>query len=129
VSLAVFFPASSEDPPFCFLKDGDDGDGGYYDADPGFADAAAVAATVANEALVPLAKGSLLLVLSTLKRAVTGQRSALWPPGPAPPWARRVTEVRSPISTGPLCHNTCVRSVMTMVVVVRSGRAVPAAVG
>ena len=79
--LCVYFPESASDPPFCFsdgIKDsGDDGDSDSEGAS-NFEEAAAAVAEAANKKLTPLAKGSILLMLSVLQGTVASHRRGLW---------------------------------------------------
>ena len=81
VSLAIYFPESDTDAPFCFSE-------GPW-PDDAFEQAVADVVRVANSKIRPLASESLLALLATLQRAVGAERERLWPSGPAPSWAKR----------------------------------------
>ena len=101
LQILVYFPASNDDHPFCFYDDS------VSMCDPSFAEAASAAAEAATAKLVPLARSSLLFMLSAILGAVASQRDCLWPvrrtipASPCPPrlvvngvpgWAERHTE-------------------------------------
>lgn len=84
LTLSVYFPGSLDSPPFCFCDED-------YECSE-FAAAAGAAAGVASSKLSPLAHNSLLHMVAVLQRVAAERRSQLWPPGPAPLWARTRTE-------------------------------------